>query len=794
MFVVATVAYPWLLELLCVGAGLLVDRLSGRFVPAVLLPVLGAAALIALSQLSTYTSATAPLTPIVIVAVGAGGLALEWRRIKRAVLRPSSRGWQLWLPAVVYCVALAPVLAFGAVSFSAYNVLTDSAVHMMGADYLIRHGQEFAHLDLANSYGRYVVGYYGSGYPSGADTLFGASAFVLGVPLIWAFQPFNAFALALAVGPAWLLVRRAGLSGAWAALAGVVVTVPALVYAYELIASVKEVTGLALLLSLGALVVMHERWLAGPPRRVLPFALIAAGGISVLGVGFGAWILACVLPLVAVASRQVAARREPVRRLLLLVLTGLCVAAVAAWPTWSHAAASLRGAQSIASTSSPGNLTAPLQLIQVFGTWLSGLYTASPQGVGEVLSYAAIAVTALLVAVGVTHLWRHRQPVLGAWVAALIVLLAVVLIDATSWIDAKTLMLSSPIVLLLAWSGIAAILRAGNRPVAVVFALVLFGGVTASDVMQYAATDLAPPARYAELASLDSRFAGRGPTLFTDWDEYALYELRDLDIGGPNFLNPPPALAHVAAAHSAPVDLGRITPRKLLAYPLIITRVDPVASRPPAAYRLLWQGDYYEVWGRRPHASAPLAHLGLYDNARAGCTRVARIAATAAAHHGHLVVAVAPQIVNVDLHNPFPAGAYTGGQLELTAESGGVSSAFRVPRSGAWDLWLRGEIMPAVTVVLDGRAVVTLSDQLAGNDYNPDTIGPLHLRLRAGRHELTFIPSGSALAPGSAGEASLGRAFLTPPSGGRQEVLRTLAANAWRSLCGGHYDWIEADR
>ena len=53
-------------------------------------------------------------------------------------------------------------------------------------------------------------------------------------------------------------------------------------------------------------------------------------------------------------------------------------------------------------------------------------------------------------------------------------------------------------------------------------------------------------ARYEELASLDSRFAGSGPTLFTDFDEYSLYELRDLDVGGPDFVYPPPALAAAA--------------------------------------------------------------------------------------------------------------------------------------------------------------------------------------------------------------------------------------------------------
>jgi hypothetical protein len=75
-------------------------------------------------------------------------------------------------------------------------------VHLIGADFLMRHGQHYAHLDLRNSYSRFIHFYYDTSYPSGADTLFGGSAFLLGLSLMWAFQPFNAFVLALAAGPA----------------------------------------------------------------------------------------------------------------------------------------------------------------------------------------------------------------------------------------------------------------------------------------------------------------------------------------------------------------------------------------------------------------------------------------------------------------------------------------------------------------------------------------------------------------------------------------------------------------
>ena len=70
---------------------------------------------------------------------------------------------------------------------------------------------------------------------------------------------------------------------------------------------------------------------------------------------------------------------------------------------------------------------------------------------------------------------------------------------------------------------------------------------------------------------------------------------------------PPPA---VAQTEGQPANLDLIPPAALRSYPLIVTRRDPAASRPPSAYRLLFQGTYYEVWGRRPGAPAALAHVG----------------------------------------------------------------------------------------------------------------------------------------------------------------------------------------
>jgi hypothetical protein len=799
MFILTALVYPVVLAVLCVGAGLLVDRAAGRFLPGALLPAVGAAALIAASQLTTYAWPVAAATPYVMVLLAVAGFVFARSRVRMLAQGWRTWAWQLVAPVLAYVLALAPVLFAGRPTFSSYMALTDSSIHMIGADFLIRHGQDYAHLDLRNSYGQFINAYYNTSYPSGSDTLFGGSAFLLRLPLIWAFQPFNAFMLAAAAGPAWLLVRRMGLDGGWAALAALSATVPALVYGYELIGSIKEITALPMILTLGVLVVLHPRWLRGPPTCAIPFALVAASGISALGVGFSVWVLAAAAVLVVMVISNVLAERQSARRSLLLVGAGAIVALVCAWPTWIDLSGSLQVTQNIASTTNPGNLGTPLRTVQVFGTWLSASYQILPTGGALTLTDALIAITLIACLVGAVHVIRSRQYSLAGWLALMLAVWLAVTGYTTTWLDAKTLMLTSPVVVLLAWGCVAALRasprRSVFRPTALLLAFALAGGVLASNAMEYHSSNLAPTARYDELASLNARFAGRGPTLFTDFDEYALYELRDLDVGGVDFSYPPVALKGVAKGHGGAVDLDRVPPADLRAYPLIITRRDPAASRPPSAYSLIWQGTYYQVWARRPGAPAAIAHVGLSGASPVKCSRVQRLAQIARSHGAQLVAASPPDLVRISVRRAHHPASWTRGLVGLVMKRPGrLWATFKVPHAGVWDLWLQGEIMRALRVSVDGQPLGSIGGQLGGNSLNPDTMAPLRAQLSAGRHLLSITRGGPSLAPGDGGSAVLARIFLTPAGAAGQETLRVEPAAHWRSLCGHAYDWIEVVR
>jgi len=795
MFVLTTLVYPVVLVALCTGAALVVDRCSGGFLPGALFPAIGAAMLIAVSQLTTYVAPIASATPYAMAAVAIAGFALGWRRVRTLARRWRAWRWQLPAALLAYLLALAPVLLAGRPTFSSYMTLSDSALHLLGADFLIHHGQDYAHLDLRNSYGEYLNAYYNTGYPSGSDTLFGGSAFVLGLPLIWAFQPFNAFMLATAAGPAWLLLRRMGLDGAWAALGALTATVPALVYGYELIGSIKEVTSLPMLLTLGALVVLHRRWLRGGPSRAIPFALVVAAGVSALGVGFGAWALGAAAVLLVITVADLLAARQTPRQALLLVGAGMIVTFVSALPTWLGVSGSLQVANNIASTPNPGNLRTPLRSVQVLGAWVRDSYNGLPSGAELTATYALIAITLGACLAGAVHVIRSRQYPLAGWLALMLAVWLAFTLYATTWVDAKVLMLTSPVVMLLAWGGLAALRASPLRLAGPLLALALAGGVLSSDALQYHASDLAPTARYQELARVNTLFAGRGPTLFTDFDEYSMYVLRDLDVGGPDFIYTPPALVGTERGYRYPVELDRLPPADLLPYPLIVTRRDPAASRPPSAYNLLWQGSYYQVWGRRHGAPAAIADSRLSGPLVDQCASIERLAGLARLHGAQLVAASSPELLPVplaDASHPARRGRPRAG-LVINVP-GRFSVVFTVPRAGHWDLWLQGQIMPAVRLGLDGHPLASVGAQLGGNSLVWNTLAPLRVALSAGRHSLSVRRAGSTLAPGDGGAAVLYAIFLTPAQGAGLQALRTASPARWRSLCGHPSEWIEAVR
>jgi hypothetical protein len=238
--------------------------------------------------------------------------------------------------------------------------------------------------------------------------------------------------------------------------------------------------------------------------------LTVAAGMAALGLAFGAWALAASLVLATVALTGFRGVPEP-RRLAALVGLGALVLLVAAWPTWVDFSGSLHVAQAIASTANPGNLHSALRPSQLFGVWLGGSYKLVPTGVALTLTYVLVAFVLALAILGFGNAVRSGWYALAGWFALILVVWLLLATFATTWADAKTLMLTSPVVLLMAWAGIAALRASPLRLAAPLLAFVLVGGVLVSDALQYHESNLAPPATWTSTGPISPTRHPRSP-------------------------------------------------------------------------------------------------------------------------------------------------------------------------------------------------------------------------------------------------------------------------------------------
>ena len=218
------------------------------------------------------------------------------------------------------------------------------------------------------------------------------------------------------------------------------------------------------------------------------------------------------------------------------------------------------------------------------------------------------------------------------------------------------------------------------------------------------------------------------------------------------------------AATAARCGSMRSRPARCAPTALIVTRRDPAASRPPAAYRLQWQGDYYQVWVRRP------AHCGRSRAPRAGRPARPRSAAqigllaAAGGPRARIVASSAPLQVAVALGraaHPRRWGHERGGLV--MNHPGTLSAAVVVPFAGAWQLWVRGQLMAERAARARRRqarhALRPARRELAGaRTWRRRS----RVRLAAGRHVVSVRRGGFTPAPGDGGAAVLDGIVLTP--------------------------------
>lgn len=806
-FLAVAFLYPLLLSVLSAGAGLLVERLGGLQLPAVLVPVAGFGTLVVVSQFTVLSPTIAPLTPWLLLICALGGFALG-RESLRARWRARTPGrWLAPTAAVASYVTVAlPLIAAGRLTFPGFLLDTTAGFHLAAGEWMLHHGAPLPAPYPA--YGAMLNAYYGHGYPSGGQVLLAATGWLSGQDLLWLYFPFQVFTLALSALAITFMAERAGLPRWAAASAGWIASVPALVAAYAMMGSIKELTALPLLLLTGSVVVLARQHARAGLRGAIPFAVGGAGTIAAVGPSAVAWIgmfavaaLVCSLPALRSLSRRfpVDAVRGSLAGVSVAGGALVVLTVVLAIPTVTRLASSLQTALSLsgsnaAAANDAGNLLRPLRLVQVFGVWLGASHRVDPRYLTE--TYALIGVVIVCFALGLLRLVRRRAWSLLAFIAASLIVWAVLDERGTEWTSAKVMMLTSPVIVLVAMIGAFGDLRS-QKLQGMLLAAVLGAGVLTSDALLYHGTNMAPT-RYLELSSIGLRFAGQGPTLLPDFDEYTFYVLRKLNVDSPGFASDMRrafALFGGNPGYGHSYDVDDIEAPFVQQFRLIVERRSPRWSRPPGNFTLVWSGTYYDVWRRV--GAAPRFHVPAGTASQpvgvVSCRQVHALAWRAIVDGGELRYASRRVSVTADLatagHSPdailgtdgdgFPDVSFAG--------PGDVTTTVRVPVAGRYQLWLGGSVDRPLHVTIDGREVGAPSAQ-SGDDGN--MIDVALIRLSAGGHVIALRRGGGGVAPGDDSGTVIDGVYLAA-AGAEQEPVATVLPQEWRSLCGRPLDWIE---
>lgn len=777
--------FPLLLLALCVGGGLLVERLSDTRIPSPLLAPLGFAAVVLVGEMASIDPFLADLAAPAAVAVAIAGFVVGRDRLRGAF---DSIAWIAAL--AVFVVYAAPVVLSGDPTFTGYIKLDDTATWLALTDRIAEHGRDLSNLG-PSTYEATLDFNLGSGYPIGAFVPLAIGSVLLGVDPAWTIQPYMAtMALLLALCLYHLsgeVLRRPGLRAAIAFLAAQ----PALLFGYYLWGGVKEVATVLLLALLAALVPVAVSAQRFTWRSAIPLALGAAAVVAVLtAAGAALWLL----PMLVVGAVALAARaggRAMLGRLALVAGLGLLVSL----PWLLDAGLLPEEPGALSDPGELGNLVGPLNGWQAFGIWPSSDFRLPPPD--SVATVILIAVAVLAALLGTGRIWARRAWGSGAFVAGLAVGAVALIVVGSPWVDGKALATASPALLFAACIGAAFLWERGLRIEggAVLFMIAL--GVLWSNALGYRDAFIAPFDRLSELERIGEQIEGEGPTLMTEYEPYgARHFLRDAEPEGASELRRRvvPLLSGGSLEKGETADVDELSLPGLLEYRTLVLRRSPLASRPPLPFQLSETRDHYEVW-QSGGSAPPLEHLSLQAGEEPAttpaCNEIERLADLEGAVH--LAAAVRPSATTIPLEElALPADWVLGegGSYATPNSSGTAQGFFEVGKGADYGVWLGGATRGEVAISIDGKAV-------GSGDPELDRAGAYRelgtARLSPGRHEIALsYEKDGPLAPGRGGEQfAIGPIVLSPATAADTEVEMVPVDDA-RSLCGRPLDWVAA--
>jgi len=792
--IIAWALFPLVLLAVCVGCGLAVERVAGWRMPGTLLASVGLALVIVIATVMTYKGSTARFTTAAIVLLAAAGYATSLGRVR--ALRPDP--WPLAAGLGVYAVLAAPVVLSGNATFLGYFVLNDTAVHFALIDQLLAHGRDISGI-RPSSLLEVLQSYLGTDYPIGSQVALGAVRPLVAQNVAWIFQPYLAVVLSLGAVVLYQLLDGLVRSRPLRALCAFIAAQPGLVYAYYLEASIKELTS-TWVITLTVVLVLATLRAQLSLRRVVPLAVVVVAAFDVLNLAIAPWVGVPIAVFVIIAAWRTrgAVQRASKRRLALASAAALALLAVMAAPILASARNFFHVANTVLTRQGDlGNLVTPLLRWQMLGIWPSGDFRF-PVVAHYRFTFALLGIAFASAVLGAVWALRRRAAgpllLLGATGIAAVYLLSY----ASPYASAKVMAIFSLTVMLMVMLGAVALHDTGWRLEGWGLALVLAGGVLWTNVKAYKGASVAPRVRLEELAAIGSRFSGQGPAFYNLSDEFAVHFLGPEAPRDPAF-GPPPTVSGLPARTPqearAPWDTDEISEAYLQSFLLLVLGRSPLNSRPPADYRLAYQGRYYEVW-RRTSVPHVLEHVqlggGLDPAAVPRCDLVTALAARAQRQRARLAFVIrapVPLFIPTQWKHPDNWGLVDGDPYSLIPrhEPGAVTGTLQVQSRGRYEVWLQGDFSRQLQVSIDEHRVGTDSYQL-GTPGQTGLVGEIYLS--AGSHLISVEVPAANLDPGEdLVNQTFGPVMLAPVSDGEQ-VQEVQPADA-RSLCGKSLDWIE---
>ena len=810
----AWLLYPLALGLLCLGLGLLVARLSAWKLPGLLIVPLGFATLLAVVRVVTWSSATAKLALPLVALLATGGLVLARERLRGT--RPDVL---VALAALaVFGVFAAPIVLSGNPTFAGYLALADTSHHLALSSLYAAHGPDFEALPKGSEY-LSMLTFVGTAYPVTGQAAMGVTAPLGLLDIAWLYQPFLSFMAIVVCLCVVFLVAPLFRSRWQAALVGFVTAQSTLVLGFALQGSIKELTALTMFATTAALIVAGARE-QRPARSLLTVAISAPAALGALGPAAGPYLVVLLLAVLAVWGPTIV--RQRTRANVAGLGAAVAVAVVLALPMLSTLGTALlvnratleagNGAGgAVKAAADLGHLATPLETTQALGIWLSGDYRFRTTDLRD-YEDPLLWIAGIAAALGLLWLARRRAggPLL---LVATLALPAVYLLDKGSpYADAKVLMILSSAGLLLAILGAVSLWTGWWRALSALAITAIVGGVLWSNALAYHDALLTPYDRYGELLDINEMLAGKGPALLNEYDEFGKYFLRDV----PGYSQPewphlyrdapytPNALFDPARRPTikTPLDMDDLRLNYVESVPYIVIRRGPTASRPPANYRRVRQGEFYDLWRRgaspRVLSHKPMGPTILRPAARVS-ERVGRAWAARARRLGGRIAYVKRRPMPVFLITKHPRPRKWGGnglfpEGLLPDGPGRIDAPVRIPRTERYRVWFEGAFSRELTVGTDGRPIGKTGKEL----NNPGAYALIGDRkLKRGVHGVQVTQFGGDLRPGSGGYRSylrhIGPIFFQPEQDWNLEVT-TIAAGDWRQLVGESVDWLEVVR